>query len=262
MERQLPCRTVMRFGVGEFPFARIAAAGVLGTVLVSAALLVTATSRYPGGTAWDPTTRGADFWLNYVCDLERGSALDGEANPAAPIAQASVGVLAFGFLLLFISLPALLPRQPRLGRAVLVLGLAGALGTTSVAALPNDRFAALHIFTVLAAALPSLAATALAVVAMARARTVRRTTTIFGAVMLLVSLVDLGTYVLVELARWKAPPAEAILERVALIFVLGWMILVAHALGHPARRPGLRAAPRTAPRVAVDLPHGKASGFD
>jgi len=48
-------------------------------------LFVLAVLEYPGGTDWDPRARGHHFWLNYLCDLTRSVALDGEPNPVGSV---------------------------------------------------------------------------------------------------------------------------------------------------------------------------------
>ena len=37
-------------------------------------------AEYPGGTGWDARSNGNDFWLNYLCDLERTVAINGQPN--------------------------------------------------------------------------------------------------------------------------------------------------------------------------------------
>jgi hypothetical protein len=139
---------------------RVASAAILASVLVFAALILLAMRAYPGGAAWDPATRGSDFWLNYLCDLERGVALDGEPNAGAALARVAVLVLALGFAALFGALPRLFPVHVRLGRAIRWLGCTGALGAASVGVLPNDRFGDVHVYAILAGAVPGLAAVA------------------------------------------------------------------------------------------------------
>jgi hypothetical protein len=100
-----------------------------------------------------------------------------------------------------------------------------------------------HIFAILSGAVPSLAAASLAVLGLARGHASLRGPALVGAAMVIVSVVDLGAYLVQELAQRPAMVEGAILERCALLLVLVWMILIARAL---ATRAG-RAAPVARP---------------
>jgi len=213
-----------------------APAAVHAAIVAFGALIALAMRVYPGGTAWDPTARGHDFWLNYLCDLSRGSALDGEPNPVgSALARAAMVVLAVGFVPFFLSLPGLFPSRSCLGRAIRVLGCFGALGAVAVGLLPNDRFGDIHVYAVLSGGLPGLAAAALAVVGLVRAGPSIRLAAVVGCAMFAVSAVDLGTYLGHEVAGSPAPMMLAVLERCALLLLLVWMHLVARAKARALR---------------------------
>jgi hypothetical protein len=208
-----------------------ASAAVHAAVVAFAALILLAMRAYPGGTAWDSTTRGHDFWLNYLCDLARGVALDGEPNPlGSALARSAMIILALGFVPFFLSLPSLFPSRARLGLVIRVLGCASALGSLAVGLLPNDRFGDLHVYAILSGGVPGLAAAALAVVGLVRAGPSLRIAALAGCAMFAVSAVDLGIYLGHQLASSPAPMTLAVLERCAVLLVLGWMHLVARAL--------------------------------
>jgi len=230
---------------GPRPGVGPAAAAVNAAVVGFVALILLAMRVYPGGTAWDPTTRGNDFWLNYICDLERGVALDGAPNPVgAALARTGVIVLALGFVPLFWSIPRLFPwRGRRLGLAITSMGCAGAAGSIAVGLLPSDRFGDLHVYTILAAGLPSLAAAALAVAGLASGPPSQRRAAIVGGAMLAVSVIDLGIYLVQVAATGTAPVALAILERCALLLVLAWMVMVVR-LRAPLRHGACSSARR------------------
>jgi hypothetical protein len=208
-----------------------APAAIHAAVVAFVGLILLAMRAYPGGTAWDRATRGNDFWLNYLCDLERAEALDGEPNRVgAALARAAVIILALGLLPLFWSLPRLFETSERRRLAVRGLGCAGALGGVAVGLLPNDRFGDVHVYAILCAGLPSLAAAVLAIVGMARAGAALRGAMLLGSATLIVSVVDLGLYLVLQIAAEPAPPALAVLERCALILALSWMWVVARSL--------------------------------
>jgi hypothetical membrane protein len=186
---------------------------------------------YPGGTVWDHTSRGNDFWLNYLCDLERSSALDGSPNTRGSLlARSATLVLAIGLLAFFRLLPQLFPASERRGRMVRMLGCCAAVASLGVAAFPADRFAGLHPYTISCASLSGFGAVAVAVAALAREGRTVLLHAAAGTVTLVVSVVDLALYVFQQLAGGPGPMALAVLERVALLLVLAWMCIVAIAV--------------------------------
>jgi hypothetical protein len=185
-------------------------------------------AKYPGGTGWDPTTRGNDFWLNYLCDLERGVAINGQPNAVGSVlAQAAMFVLGAGMLPFWWALPRLFPSSPRLGRAVRALGSTTLPGLAAVALLPSDRFASLHPFTMMLAGLPGLAAAALAVVGLAGEGAAASLPTAVGGAALVTSFLDFVLYVRQLASEGPGPTALAVLERAGTILVLVWMCVTA-----------------------------------
>src|SRR5690242_6177137 len=72
------------------PDLRTRAMATLASVALFLALFVLAARAYPGGTDWDRAAVGHQFWANYLCDLTRGVALNGVANPLGSLlAQAA-----------------------------------------------------------------------------------------------------------------------------------------------------------------------------
>ena len=131
-------------------------------------LIGVAMCAYPGGHEWDRTTRGHDFWRNYICDLARSTALDGEPNTtSAPIAQVALVALLAGGAAFWWALPALFTRpESRLAGAVRTLGALSLAGVLGVALLPADRFGALHPIAMALSGGPGQAAAIVAVVAL------------------------------------------------------------------------------------------------
>ena len=191
---------------------------------------------YPGGTVWDKTTRGSDFWLNYLSDLQRSVALNGEPNArGSALAQAAMLVLALGLAPLWWLAARLFPGRPRLGRAVRVAGIAGVAGAVAVGLLPSDRFGDGHSLAIVLGGVPGLVAAGLAVLGLlSRGGPVRIAATT-GAMTLLVSGADFLLYV-GHLGRpGPDSQAAAVLERAATLLVLSWMCAIA---GHVRRASG------------------------
>lgn len=190
-------------------------------------LIVPSMCVYPGGTVWDPTTRGSDFWLNYLSDLQRSVALNGEPNAGgAALAQAAMLVLAAGLAPLWWIVTLLLPGRRRLRTAIRLFGGAGVLGSIAAALLPSDRFGDGHALATGLGGLSGLAAAALAVTGLVlRGRPVRAAA-VSGAATLATAAVDFALYV--KGLREGGPDlmAIALLERMSVILLLSWMCVV------------------------------------
>jgi hypothetical protein len=63
--------------------------------LVFVCLYVIATRFYPGGSQADVNTKGFSWLNNYWCNLLNDNAINGQHNPAKPIAMAAMLVLCF-----------------------------------------------------------------------------------------------------------------------------------------------------------------------
>jgi len=203
---------------------RLVSNAVAVSVAAFTLLIGLAMRAYPGGTEWDPTTRGHHFWLNYVCDLARKTALDGAPNDASShLAQVALLVLGVGALLHWWSSPCLFRDRPTLGTVVRALGSCSVAGMLAVALLPADRFAGVHPFAMALSGGPGLAAAACAAVGLASRERVAFGLGIAG---MLVSALALVLYAR-QLAGHDPGPVVAILERVALLVELSWMCAVA-----------------------------------
>ncbi|HEX8793627.1 MAG TPA: hypothetical protein VF765_21940 [Polyangiaceae bacterium] len=206
---------------------RFAPNAIAASVAAFAVLIGLAMKAYPGGTEWDPTAQGHRFWLNYVCDLARRTALDGMSNAVgARLAQVALLVLGAGALLHWWSSPLLFRERSRLGTVVRALGSFSVVGMFAVALLPADRFAGVHPFVMALSGGPGLAAAACAAVGLASKE---RLAFGVGAAGLIVSALDLALYA-GQLAGHDAGPLVAILERIALLVELAWMCVIAWRL--------------------------------
>jgi hypothetical protein len=191
---------------------------------------------YPGGTVWDRASRGSDFWLNYLSDLQRSVALNGEPNAAGSrFAQAAMLVFAAGLAAAWWLAARLSSDRPRLRRAMLYSGVVGIAGAFSAALLPSDRFANGHELAVIVGGASGLVATGLAVAGIADRRS--WLVTAIGSATVLVSAVDFFLYVQ-HLGRPEPPvPVGASLERVSTILLLLWLCAVAQHRGLHAQCP-------------------------
>jgi len=208
--------------------ARLNAVAIFGSVAGFAGLEFAAMSLYPGGTWWDATTRGHRFWENFLCDLEWRVALNGTPNPlGSQLATAAMLVLLAGLAAFWLAVPRLfVGRAPFGAVAVRPLGLISVGSTVAVVFMPSERFGALHGAMVIASCLPGLTASALAVHGLVASEPRPRVAGWTGASMLAFALVDFALYASHFLAHREGTALVPALEKVALILLLAWMVLV------------------------------------
>jgi hypothetical protein len=238
----------VRLRAGDRSLAGSAAilASVAGFVVFELAAML----FYPGGTWWDTGARGASFWLNFLCDLERRVALDGQPNLlGSRLAQAAVLILSLGLAPFWIAVARLLHERAGLAQTVRTLGLLGTAGNVAVTLMPSDRFGAIHGATVLIAGVPGLTAVLLAVVGLAVAGPRPRVEGWIGASMLGFASVNFVLYAMHYLGGVEGTPLVPVMQKMALICLLAWMIAVAFRLAKtidsaPIARTGHRAGER------------------
>jgi len=202
--------------------------GLAAAATTAAVLFVLAARAYPGGTHFDRLRAGHDFWRNTLCDVARSTALGGARNEVgAAFARTAMTIMALGIGGLFWLLPERFPSSARLGVAVRALGCLSVPGALAVVFLPTDRFSALHGIAIVIAGLPALAAALIAAIGLLRERVRARFVTMVGILALGVAAADFGLYVH-ELV-FGGPPrvAVSVLERIATLLVVLWMIVVA-----------------------------------
>ena len=213
--------------------ARLNAVAIFVCVAAFACLEAAAMRLYPGGTWWDSTTQGHRFWENFLCDLEWRVALNKTPNPlGSRLAMAAMMVLVAGLGAFWFGLPRVFEaRAPRGSYAVRWLGITSAVGALAVVLMPSDRFGALHGVTVLTAGVPGILAAALAVRVLAVGERRPRLAAWTGASMLAFGFVDFALYAWHFLTHTEGTTLGPALQKVALILLLAWMVLVALRVG-------------------------------
>jgi hypothetical protein len=209
---------------------RLVSSTVALSVIVFAALEVSAMLLYPGGTWWDRTTHGASFWQNYLCDLGADVALDGVPNPVGSrFSQAAMLVLAFGLCLFWWIVPSLFAPAARgpLGRVVRALGVMSFCGTVAVVVLPSSRVGPLHGATVVVAGLPGLSAAVVTVVALLRGEPRPRVAGALGASMFGFALASFLLYVRTLVLGGPGPVVIPVAQKAALLLLMAWLLAVA-----------------------------------
>jgi len=192
-----------------------------------AGFMAPAMCLYPGGTWWDSTTQGYRFWENFLCDLEWRVALNGQPNEGAShLAQTAMLILAIALLPFWLAVTQLFDRR-RLAVMVRSLGLASVVGTIAVVLMPSDRFGVLHGIAVVVAGLPGLSAAGLAIAGLFLGEPRPRIAAWTGTSMLVYAVADFALYVSHLIAHTEGTWLTAAVQKIALLLLLAWMIVVA-----------------------------------
>jgi len=211
---------------------RRARVALVACVVAFVALILPAMALYPGGTWWDPHAVGHRFWTNFLCDLEWHTALNGTPNLAgARLAAGAMLSLVLAFVPFWPLAARLFASHARLAATVRVLGWTSVLGMIAVALMPSERFGALHGVAVVVAGLPGLSAAVLAATGQLLAR--RTLPGSLGAAMVLFAITDFVLYVHTMLHGGPGPLVLPVAQKLALLLLLAWMLVVAAA--RPAR---------------------------
>jgi len=203
---------------------RYAAVALLVAIATGATLLGVAMYRYPGGTVLDPHGSQHSLWFNFLCDLTSACARNGLPNTACrSVARAGMLCLALALALFWIVLPTLLPGHKILGRAIRAAGCLSAAGVITVPFADG----ALHALAIFSASVPALLAGVLGFAGVLRC--VRDRWLLGAAAFAIVAtVVDSVLYArkIVEQSEVD-PPALPLFQRLAFLFLLIWMAMVA-----------------------------------
>ena len=100
-----------------FPYIPIVA------LIVYSALYAYVTTLYPGGSENYPQMDGYSFFHNLLCDVNLPFALNGELNPARPIAIVAHLILSLAMILFFYTLPEIFDHENRNLRLTRIFGM-------------------------------------------------------------------------------------------------------------------------------------------
>lgn len=217
---------------------RIACAWVFGVLVVFSFTLGGALGVYPGGTFFDPSHRGYDFWSNFWCDALRNPALNGEPNArGARLTSVALWVLSAG-LIPFWGVAASLgaAHRPAVRGAIQGLGVVAMLGMMAVSLLPSDVYPRLHGYLVFVAGPPAFVAIVLFLLASRSARGVPPFVRAIAALALLLALVNFALYgraFWLHADPWPLLPA---LQKVVTLLFFGWIVASCAVVFRRARR--------------------------
>jgi len=180
---------------------------------------------YPGGHWVNETAGRHHFWFNYLCDLLRETAVNGEANPlGARLGTVGMLLMVLGLGFHWLVMKALMASRPRAGRLVVVAGAAACLATVAVALTPSDRYPTLHPVAIALAVAPGGLATAVGMTSVLLEPAFRGAWRWFGAATALAVLFSSLLFVhdhFFEGQHLRALPAS---QRVATLLAVLWIV--------------------------------------
>lgn len=204
------------------------------SVLLGALCCAAGMRLYPGGTQFDASQIGYDFWLNFICDGVQPIALNGQPNPLGSVLlMLGMCSLGLGVLPICWHAGALLAERPR---ASAVIRYAGTLGSLLmlVVYLSAGR-EPFHSLLFIAGPLCVVALTTL-VAELALDFREHLELLCVTASLVLVSMVELVLFV-----HWKADhttltPILPAFQKGVLLIGIGWMLVAARELGRRGQR--------------------------
>ncbi len=215
-----------------------------------------AIGAYPGGTHFDHSREGYDFFHNFWCDTLRNPALNGEPNArgARMTAMAmwilSAGLLPFWGVAAELAVPRSLAPRSLARESIRWLGMIAMVGMMGVTLLPSDRYQFLHGLSVTSAGPCGWLAVTLAVVKGWSSPRVPRAVAWLGALALLAALLNIAEYAREFWLGAASSPALPGIQKLATAAFLAWVLGMA-ALGFSGRAaPGRAAAPGSGLRPA------------
>lgn len=206
---------------------RLLALSVLPPLAAFVVLMGAAMAMYPGGTWEDPHAPGHSHLRNFLCDLERPVAINGQPNELGA-ACATFSLLAFSLALgpFFLVAPRVFPDKRRLGRVAGISGVLSSVGGVGIVLLPSYRVGSLvHGLAVLLAAGPGLTAAITATVA--SWTTAKRVRAIRACALATLVLTAAAVVVFAaQLARGaETTTGLPVLEKLAVVLTMAWMLL-------------------------------------
>lgn len=216
---------------------RLVALAVVPPLLAFATLMLLAMAEYPGGTWEDHGAPGHSQVQNFLCDLVRPIAINGQSNRAGA-RYAELGLYAYVLALspFFLITPWLFAERKRLASVVWVCGSLCCLGGMAIVAFPSWRIGPLvHGALVLGTAVPGLIAALGATLGAWTAATPQRAIRFAATATLTVTALTVVVFA-AQLARGtETTTGLPVLEKTAILLSIGWMVLTAGAV---FRRPG------------------------
>jgi hypothetical protein len=192
----------------------------LSGVLLSVILFLAAAAQYPGGTTNEPNSVGFQWSRNFISALFQPMALNGQVNPARPLAIAAMLVLCLGLGLAFVCIARNIGSK-RHKDALCIAGPGAMVYAFLIVTPMHDLMITM-----------TLAFFAVASGTLLHALTVGKK---FGLLVFgIASLIVLGTTAALYY-RDISHPYLPLLQKGSALLGAGWLLLVHYSL-HPSRR--------------------------
>jgi hypothetical protein len=184
-----------------------------------------AMARYPGGTWFDRTSVGHDFFWNFFCDLTASKALNGEPNPGAIFAQAGMLVLTLGFLPFWILVTSLVRTFREI---ILALGILSSLAAALVPFISSQEYGHLHSWLVFLASIPGVLAGGLSTYGLVKMKTGSRIPARLAVLTVVLVALDAALYAINVKTGYEIHPIVVPgLQKIATASLVAWMFSAA-----------------------------------
>lgn len=181
---------------------------------------------YPGGTWFDRTSRGHDFFQNFFCDLAATKALNGRPNPGAIFAQMGMFTFTLALIPFWILVTSVIRQvRARLAKVVLSLGTISSLAAALVPFVPSQRFGNLHPLLVFLAGIPGLLAGGLSTYGLVKVKTGSRLPARLAVLTVILVAIDGILYAVQVATGYELHPTLLPgLQKIAAMSLVAWMI--------------------------------------
>jgi hypothetical protein len=183
--------------------------------------------NYPGGTWWDRACSGHSFWENFLCDLLHDPALNQMPNrTGSALATAAILIFIVGLGVFWSMAHRWLDQASIAARWMGALGVFGAVSLAFVPLTPSNHFPRLHTTAVLLGGLPALTTFLLFCVSLVRQGRIAPLLRLFTAILGLLVVMGLGLYAQHVIVGGPSLRVLPLVERLAVIMLLGWMLVL------------------------------------
>lgn len=215
---------------------RVALWASCGALAVFVVAMAAAAAVYPGGSWTEPDAPGFSVVRNFWCDLLRSRAINGEENRLGKrLASLAFAALGLGLWPYWWVAGAVFEGRRRV--AVVSLGAASAAALGAMALLPSDRFPLIHGVVALCGAVLGMLAAGVSVAGRSPHEPrfgVRRA---LGVLTLGSAACNALLYVYVAYLGGAETAAQPIVQKLATLGLVSWMLATAQHARQPWRAP-------------------------
>jgi len=196
----------------------------LAALAVFVLVLAAAAALYPGGSWSDRGSQGFSLGRNFWCDLLRSQAINGADNAASRRLSALAFVALAAALWCYWRPASAFGSSGAQDRRVLWLGRTSTLALLLMSLLPSDTHPVLHGAIALAGAGLGIGCVGLCIAQRLPGESRWSTRRVSGAAALLSGAANAGWYIYVAYLGGPDTPVQPVLQKVATLALLVWML--------------------------------------